>query len=100
MDRLSWGETYGGIRRRAGPDHPVGYRIQVSGFGPKQTNKQPSPSSVTNSRPQANSGFGRAWPRPQEARANQVGGSRRATGDSPDMGGAIAWSRRWAPVRG
>lgn len=39
MDRLSWGETYGGVRRRAGPDHPVGYRIQVSGLGPKQQQK-------------------------------------------------------------
>lgn len=36
MDRLSWGETYGGVRRRAEPYHPVGYQIQVSGFEPKQ----------------------------------------------------------------
>lgn len=47
------------------------YKCQDSG----QNNKRKTnPSSVSNSRPRANSGFGRAWPRPREARANRVGG--------------------------
>lgn len=53
---------------------PKGPRIQVPGLGPKknQTKKQTSPGSVINSRPRANSGFGRARPQPQEARTNRV----------------------------
>lgn len=46
MDRLSCGETYRGVRRRGGPDCPLGDRVQVSGLKGKKKKTDPLTAQV------------------------------------------------------